>query len=669
MNSSSTPAAPATVALPGGACFPVITNEKTPAVDKWPTWAGTIAPGQNYGIKTGPASGVWVLDLDVRPGKSGILELQKYAAAKAVELPETFTVRTPSGGEHRYFLWCNDRPVRNRTGVLPGADCRGQGGYVVGPGSTINGKPYEVVRDLPVAEAPEWLVELVAAKAEASPALSVVAITPEHSEYQWRCAEARRYLDNASPCVSGQGGQALIWDVAVELTRGFELPITTCVDLLERYNARCAPPWTEKELQRHLTNAANNSNADVGITGWRARGFAEFCGLLAANDATPVTRGFTLTALDLSRDPEPIEWAVEKVFAADSVNLLVAPSGSLKTWTMLSMALALSTGTSWLDAYAAKQCRVLIVDWESGRTRVHRRLRLLAKGRDAVGVLYLRGPGSLHDPKFWQTLRETIEDYDIGAVLYDSLAAGSGGVDENTVQAAFPLQQAALIDGVTHIFIHHAGKTEQKKNAVARGSSAIQAAADTIYRFSDPEGSQASALTCQMLLAKAGDGEQEERVPLRLTNDGGLQLDTDGTAPHGELSTSLLDLLRTSGPLSASDIAGRLGKRKGPVLKECKALAADGYLVQIERKYRIDSEGLRYGRVLVARANRISQRAALAQQAHVKATDLDAFAAKGWLRRERSEFYPPLTLPVPLGFLGLSGIDAAAVLESMGQTA
>ena len=66
-------------------------------------------------------------------------------------------------------------------------------------------------------------------------------------------------------------------------------------------------------------------------------------------------------------------------------------------------------------------------------------------------------------------------------------------------------------------------------------------------------------------------------------------------------------------------------------------------------------------------AKRVTQRTALAQQARVNPEDLDDFAAKGWLGRHRSEFFPPDALPIPFNVLGLSETDTASVLELVGQ--
>jgi hypothetical protein len=384
--------------------------------------------------------------------------------------------------------------------------------------------------------------------------------------------------------------------------------------------------------------------------------------------AVPAPRGFPITTLDLSKDPEPIEWAVHKIFQTNSVNLLVAAPGSMKTWTLFSMGLAMARGEPWLGQYATgKKRKVLIVDWESGPGRVCRRLRMLTQGQAAEGLLYLRAAGLLMtDPAFWRTLRETIQDNAIEVVLYDSLAAGSRGVDENTVAAAGPLTAAGDIEGVTHIFIHHSGKSE---GTTVRGSSNITAQADTIYEFTKPEGSAATELRCVMRLAKAGDGEQEEKVALRLTDAGGLQLDAGEGAPvaHGtDLARPILDLLRSGGgPKTREEIRTTLKKSPNLVTAALKALETDGAVVSIDHKWRIDSSEGRYGRVLaaLARDGGHIKRNDLAQRARIKAADVADFMAKGWLRAVGRGIAAPLELPIIIGHLGLNEADAALVCE------
>lgn len=100
----------------------------------------TRYPNANIGIATG--DGLTVIDVDtiVSHGVDGESSLLDYQGKKGF-FNETLEVTTPTGGKHYYYL--TDTEYSNKTGILPGVDVRGLGGYVVGPGSTINGTLYE----------------------------------------------------------------------------------------------------------------------------------------------------------------------------------------------------------------------------------------------------------------------------------------------------------------------------------------------------------------------------------------------------------------------------------------------------------------------------------------------------------------------------------------------
>lgn len=88
-------------------------------------------PNANIGIATGIISGIAVIDLDeVEKAKPVLQELISDSLVFPI-------VKTPSGGEHWYFT-CTDGNIRNNVRIIPGADFRGNGGYVVAPPS-VNG--------------------------------------------------------------------------------------------------------------------------------------------------------------------------------------------------------------------------------------------------------------------------------------------------------------------------------------------------------------------------------------------------------------------------------------------------------------------------------------------------------------------------------------------------
>ncbi len=118
----------------------------------------------NIGISC-RAAGLLVVDLDqgVPHGRDVLADLAREYGAE--DPRDTYTVATPSGGEHRYFH-APDAPLRNTVGKLGRhVDTRSAGGYIAAPGSirrTTSGlRLYKVARDLPVAPAPAWLVAIL----------------------------------------------------------------------------------------------------------------------------------------------------------------------------------------------------------------------------------------------------------------------------------------------------------------------------------------------------------------------------------------------------------------------------------------------------------------------------------------------------------------------------
>jgi hypothetical protein len=122
----------------------------------------------NIGLPTGFENGIWVLEADTKAGHEvdGIKNLaalvQHYKP-----LPETLTAISPSGSVHRYFKWPKGLVVRNSASkIAPGVDVRGEGGMVIAPPSIRPGKgAYRWLNwGTPIADAPAWLLKIVASK-------------------------------------------------------------------------------------------------------------------------------------------------------------------------------------------------------------------------------------------------------------------------------------------------------------------------------------------------------------------------------------------------------------------------------------------------------------------------------------------------------------------------
>ena len=133
------------IPLVGG---PEITCGKRPTI-RWQTYTRRLpspAEVQNwfgsksrtaYGVVCGSVSGLVVLDLD-DPALA-----QRFAYA----FPHLLDTLVVSSGQRStpHIYWRVDYPVRTR--AFPGGDLKAEGGYVVGPGSEIAGRQWQITSD------------------------------------------------------------------------------------------------------------------------------------------------------------------------------------------------------------------------------------------------------------------------------------------------------------------------------------------------------------------------------------------------------------------------------------------------------------------------------------------------------------------------------------------
>jgi len=218
----------------------------------WAQW-----PEANIGVSTGAATFV-ALDLDVKPDGTDGAEIVK--ALHGWE-PAGPIQRTGGGGLQALYAHPGGR-VPCKTALLDGVDVRGDDGYVVVPPSLhASGRRYEWIEgpDGELPPMPPWLVEALDVATRAPQGAHVAKNSPERAYTRDPAVERRAaaYVDAMPPAISGQGGHNATYAAATALVHGFGIaPEQALQILLERYNPRCEPPWTEKELRHKVEDAA-----------------------------------------------------------------------------------------------------------------------------------------------------------------------------------------------------------------------------------------------------------------------------------------------------------------------------------------------------------------------------------------------------------------------------
>lgn len=255
--------------------FPLRENSKNPLIKSWPQEATTdpkkiknwwidpileVEQPYNLGISTSRFNGsefLVAIDVDNKGDKKGDDELLNLEM-QGLDIPQTLEQITPTGGRH--LIYRCKVPLRQGVNKLgPGLDIRAKGGYLVGAGSILGDKEYALI-EREVAEAPDWLVELLKRPIEKEkPKKSVVSINEETALHR-----AKEYLKKAPVSVEGDGGNETAYKVICFL-KDFGLSAESCLDLLLKdWNEDCQPPWSAEDLEVLVANAYRYGVHEIG---------------------------------------------------------------------------------------------------------------------------------------------------------------------------------------------------------------------------------------------------------------------------------------------------------------------------------------------------------------------------------------------------------------------
>ncbi|MFD5013078.1 bifunctional DNA primase/polymerase [Streptomyces chartreusis] len=146
----------------------------------------------NVGIATGP-SGLLVVDLDTPEHKGssdapdGAATFRALCERTGHAVPDTYRVRTTSGGTHLYFTAPTGVRIGSTAGtVAASVDTRGWGGYVVAAGSILPAGQYEALSAPETTSLPSWLQSILQPAPKRCQAPSVAV-----------AGQSRRYADVA----------------------------------------------------------------------------------------------------------------------------------------------------------------------------------------------------------------------------------------------------------------------------------------------------------------------------------------------------------------------------------------------------------------------------------------------------------------------------------------
>ncbi len=519
----------------GKKIFRLKTNSKEPAESGWQQKATSDEqtvkamfnkhPDSNYGILTGPDNGLVVLDIDEKNDVSGSASIIKHISDADLD---TYTVSTPSDGRHCYYV-SFDPSLKNRTAMLPGVDFRGRGGYIVGPGSKINGKAYKVITDKPVMQLPQSIVQLIAQK-------KVVQLAAQ------------------SPLAGvNQGGRDdAIFKYARSLLKvGLSHPEAATLVLTKAGN--CIPPFPEEQALKCL-NSAWNYKAD--------------------NILSPkAVDGAALLAMEI---PEP-EWVVESILPV-GLGLLAGKPKAGKSWMSLSLAVRVASGGYLFDTHPVSSGVVTVLALEDTRHRLKSRLLDLgATGLSAGGLqIFTEWPRSNTD-----LLEEHLESRTgTKLVIVDTHAKFRHSAKSNAdlygkdYEDISKLKKVADKYSIAILVLHHLRKAKSDDPfEMINGTGGITGAADTLWVLDRAP----SAPTANLFVR--GRDVEDQTLSLQFEGCHWTQIGEFEYKPNAT-ELKYLSLLKT-GPLSPKQLAESVQDEVQVVTKRLQRMVEKGMITKV----------------------------------------------------------------------------------------
>lgn len=423
----------------GLSVFPVSVETKKPIVawGKYQTLPPAYEEIQTWfrngdcavGVACGPVSNLFLLDFDFakHPEAKEFYESHMF--------PRTWKEQTASGGLHLYFKWSealNSKQTNTVSKLWRGVDTRGEGGY-----SKICPSPkYEwIVAPYlsPLAHVPDWLIRLLPNRN-----IEPREIVSRADDWMIRELEA---IDPQDPV----RGRTPTFVRAIGRLKGKGLNETEVRSLLTPWAIKYDYPKLESLVEDQFQRYPPREEAVV-----------------------PNVSNHSLKAFMATR--KTIPFIVPGIVGLNTINVWAGLQESRKSWLLLDLAVAVASGTSWLNLYPCLKGKVIIIDQERPGDEMKRRLEALAAGRglkidDLEGSLI---PKADLDPQFKLNVDESfvafekmIDEVRPMIVLIDSLSMiQSGDVNcKPDMQKVFVrLKELRLKYETSFVILHHENK-------------------------------------------------------------------------------------------------------------------------------------------------------------------------------------------------------------------
>jgi GNAT superfamily N-acetyltransferase len=466
-------------------------QHNAPSLDTIRAWWNEN-PDYNIGLLTGRVSNLYVVDVDPRNGGS-VEETARIT-------PTGCMVKTGGGGMHFYCTHPTDVPTK--PAIRPGVDLKGEGGYVVGPGSTTDAD-YEWVAQGEPAPLPEWCFE-------PPPRPAGAAAGAGDDKEPW-IADALAFPENVPSGEQDETLSRLAWYFSRSTPQDIaQSVLTNWVARLPLGRPR--EPWTAEHVKEKLDRAYEKRRLEPAVTVFE---FVDDRGKPAPrpDSAEKIARALAAcqTARELGLDETAQSWLVPDFIAPGCYTEIIGLMKLGKSTLICDIIRAAVHGAHFLGRPCVKTPVVYMSEQGGPSLRATlERGRLLAEDD-----LYLMGPRQLFGlswPERFAASMQLAERTGAKIIIIDTFAklALLAGDQENSAGAimqALQVCEAARAKGIGLVFIRHARKMVEDDgvSTAGRGSGAITGDMDICVLHSKPKHHDLRILQIKSRLSEPDD--------------------------------------------------------------------------------------------------------------------------------------------------------------------
>ena len=447
--------------------------DKLPRIKGWPDLATTDRDqirkwwakwrGANVGIATGEGSGVLVVDVDIKGGGNGFVELEAFLGYPVEDL-EAPRYRTPSGGAQLWFKYPtgNDRGIATKAHIGGlSIDTRANGGLCLAPPSATADGRYEWIVEpeefdnLP--ECPGDLLDLLREPGRAKSGGNGKVISD--------IADAEGHTLETHPGAgSGLRNGLLVVLVGKWLSNNPGASWEQLEPLVVGWNNRCRPPKPDEQAlkpARYLWSKEQKA-PKLRLDNLAPAGGGKSFDPPAQEEASGPRRLLTTPASKVV--VTPTVWLWENHFEAGAINILSGVEGVGKSCIAVNIAARVSRGDDWPDGSPCRRGTVFYWSVEENRSTVA--ARLCAAGADMDAVTIPHGVGTTEENAETPDLKEDFsllvqdwQDNSYDLIVIDTFQASCMSIehkDSNQQKKVLSvLKEFAECTGATFLLAEH----------------------------------------------------------------------------------------------------------------------------------------------------------------------------------------------------------------------